>query len=114
MSIYSLMDRQSCHKRVPPKGIPLPWRCMPSAQFLFNINRLSGESVKQALYADDASAAGDIHSLRHWWDHLIQLGPDYGYYPNAPKTWLIVKEKILPLAETIFEGSGVSVTKEGK
>lgn len=87
---------------------------MPSAQFLFNINRLSGESVKQAWYADDASAAGDIHSLRHWWDHLIQLGPDYGYYPNAPKTWLIVKEKILPLAETIFEGSGVSVTKEGK
>lgn len=30
--------------------------------------------------------------------------------------WLIIKEKILPLAETILEGSGpgVSVTKEGK
>ena len=59
---------------------------MPSAQFLYNINRLSGESVKQAWYADDASAAGDIHSLRHWWDHLVQLGPDYGYHLNAPKT----------------------------
>ena len=78
------------------------------------INRLSNESVKQAWYADDASAAGNIRALRDWWDLLTQLGPDYGYYPNAPKTWLIVKEEILPLAETVFEGSGVSITKEGK
>lgn len=41
------------------------------------------------------------------------MGPEYGYYPNAPKTSLIVKE-IFPQAETVFEGSGVSVTKEGK
>ena len=43
------------------------------------INRLSSESVKQTWYADDASAVGDIHSLRHWWDHLVHLFPDYGY-----------------------------------
>ena len=65
-------------------------------------NRLSNKNTKQAWYADDASAAGEIHVLRYWWDHLVHLGPDYGYYLNAPKTWLIVKEAFFPLAETIF------------
>ena len=86
---------------------------MLSARFPLS-TRLTNDSVKQAWYADNASAAGNIHALRHWWDHLVQLGPEYGYYPNAPKTCLIVKEEILPLAETVFEGSGVSITKEGK
>ena len=74
------------------------------------INRLTNKSVKQALYADDASAAGNIHVLRDWWDLLIRVGPDYGYYPSAPITSMIVKEEIfsLGLAEAIF------VTKEGK
>ena len=30
--------------------------------------------------------------LKEWWDHIVKLGPDYGYFPNATKTWLIVKE----------------------
>ena len=61
-----------------------------------------------------ASTAGELHALRRWWDHLVQIGPDYGYYPNAPKTWLIVKEEALSLDQIVFEGSGVSITKEGK
>ena len=56
------------------------------------ISRLSNENAKQAWYADDASATGNA---------------DIG-----GTIWLIVKEEILPLVET--EGSGVSVTKEGK
>ena len=47
-----------------------------------------------------------------WWDHLAQIDPQYGYYLNAPKIWLIVKEELLSPAKTIF-GTSVS-TKEGK
>ncbi len=48
------------------------------------------------------------------WDRLAQLGPDYGYYPNAEKTWLIVKEDYLEEAKAKFNGSRVSITAEGK
>ena len=78
------------------------------------IHRLMTEDTKQAWFADDASAAGDLHALRRWWDHLIRIGPEYGYYPNAPKTWLIVKEESYVQAQAVFRGSGVSITKEGK
>ena len=47
-------------------------------------------------------------------DHLVQLGPDCGYHPNAPKTWLMVKEEFFPLPKMVFKGTGVSLTKEGK
>ena len=78
------------------------------------IHRLSNESIKQAWFADDASAAGDLSAIRQWWDHLVQICPEYGYYPNAPKTWLIVKEESFSQAIQVFQDSGVSITKEGK
>jgi len=52
------------------------------------IQKLAGIDVSQMWYADDASAGGSLQSLCAWWDHL---GPDYGYFPNAVKTCLIVK-----------------------
>ena len=78
------------------------------------IHQLSNESIKQAWFADDASAAGDLSALRQWWDHLVQIGPEYGYYPNAPKTWLIVREESFSQAIQVFQDSGVFITKEGK
>ena len=38
------------------------------------------------------------------------MGPDYGYYPNATKTCLIVKDDYLEEAKDTFSDSGV----EGK
>jgi len=46
-------------------------------------------------YADDASVGGSLISLRSWWDTLIYLGPDFGYFPNASKTYLTVKQQLL-------------------
>ena len=39
-------------------------------------------------FADDATA-GDLSHLKLWWDRISAIGPDYGYHPNASKTWLI-------------------------
>ena len=44
----------------------------------------------------------------------MKIGPDYGYQPNAAKTCIIVKEEYLAQAVTLFEGTGISITQEGK
>ena len=72
------------------------------------INRLKEDDVKQIWYADDAA-----NSLT-WWDRLIEIGPDYGYYPNASKTWLIVKEHKHSEAVPVFEGTEIVITTVGK
>ena len=78
------------------------------------IRHLQDEEAKQVWFADDATAGGELTRLRKWWDRIVELGPDYGYYPNASKTWLIVKESKLEEASTIFQETGVAITMEGK
>ena len=38
------------------------------------------------------AAAGSLVDLLNWWKQLSTLGPDYGYYVNAAKSWLVVKD----------------------
>ena len=38
----------------------------------------------------------------------------YGYFPNASKSWLIVKDTKLSEAHAVFQGSCVPITSEGK
>ncbi len=78
------------------------------------INNLKRDVMKQVWFADDASTVGNLSDLRGWWDHLTKVGPDYGYFPNASKTWLIVKEGQLEKAKTTFQGTDVTTTEEGK
>ena len=75
---------------------------------------LEDESVKQIWYADDATACGKISNLRTWWDQITNKGPDYGYFPNATKTWLVVKEEKLEEAQNTFQGTNVAITSEGR
>ena len=77
------------------------------------INKLSQE-VKQCWYADDASAGGELHHIKVWWDNLTQLGPPYGYFPNPEKTWLIMKDEHFEAASTTFAGSDIQLTKHGR
>ena len=70
--------------------------------------------VKQAWYVDDASACDELHDLRFLWEQLSQFEPLFGYYPNAKKTWLVVKPQYLELARQIFDGINVNITAEGR
>ena len=71
--------------------------------------------VRQAWLADDASAVGLLKHLKLWYEKLVEVGVKYGYYVNANKTWLIVKNpKHLEDATRIFQGTGVNITTEGK
>ena len=78
------------------------------------IHRLEDRATKQVWFADDATPGGSLNHLKAWWDRILAIGPDYGYYPNASKTWLIVKEANLEEATALFQGTGVSITVEGK
>ena len=65
------------------------------------INRLSGNGT-QVWYADDATVCGRLSKVRLWWDRLVHIGPDFGYFPNPSKTCVIVKEQFYDEAVTIF------------
>ena len=71
-------------------------------------------NVTQEWYADDASACGEVSHLRLWWDQLSLLGPHFGYFPNASKTWLVVKEQYLNHAQLLFANTCVNVTTDGR
>ena len=68
----------------------------------------------QAWFADDAASGGRLHALRRWWDNLATVGPSYGYYPNATKTYLLVKPDRREEAIGIFQGTAGQITCEGR
>ena len=51
----------------------------------------AASSVKQCWFSDDAGRAGSITEIRKWWDVLGTIGPDFGYFPNDRKCWIIAK-----------------------
>ena len=52
--------------------------------------------------------------LHEWWNHLTTIGPCFGYFANATKTWVVTKEKHLTTATALFANTGVKVTSEGR
>ena len=77
------------------------------------INKLKGYS-KQIWYADDAATVGKLAELRVWWDILTKEGPNFGYYPNPSKMWLVTKEGCHTAGLSTFAGTGVNVTPDGR
>ena len=78
------------------------------------INQLNPLPAKQAWFADDATAEGQIQHLHDWWTSLNHNGPSFGYHANPAKTWLIIKAEHLPSATKLFQGTGVNITTNGK
>ena len=51
------------------------------------------DSTETAAYVDDVTAAGKVIQLKNCCKILCMLGPKFGNYPEASKSWLIVKKK---------------------
>ena len=83
---------------------------------LHAVKKLHGDktNTKAAGYADDLFGGGKIIGLRKMWDIIKDLGPEYGYYQQADKTWIIVKPQYLEEAQTIFQGTNIKITVEGR
>ena len=72
-------------------------------------------STRQAWFADDSAACGRLQTIKVWWEKICELGPAFGYYPNASKTVLIVKGlENLPCANSLFSQTGIKITTEGE
>ena len=70
--------------------------------------------VKHAAFADDLGGTGKLQQLREWWDKIVKFGPLLGYYPNASKSWLIVKSNQETEAKHIFNDTELNITIEGR
>ena len=88
--------------------IPLIWMILEITE------GYSKGTSKAAPYTDDLTAAGCILELKCWWDQLCELDPKFGYFPQASKSWPIIKPEVEGKAKTIFHVSGVQITTEGK
>ena len=56
----------------------------------------------------------ELGALREWWDRLCELGPSFGYFVNAAKTWLVTKDHLFQYSISSFSGSGIRVTSNGR
>ena len=70
--------------------------------------------VKQCWFADDGSGAGSIMEIRTWWDALSTLGPDFGYFPNDRKCWIIAKPAKEESVREAFKDTSINVTVQGQ
>ena len=54
-----------------------------------------------------ASCVANLKDLHVWFDKLCDLGPDYGYYPEPSKSFLVIDLSDLQSAQDIFRDTGV-------
>ena len=80
------------------------------------IDKLRNEepNARQVWFADDATAAGKLVTLRQWWQLVTTTGPEFGYHPNASKTHLVVKPELVNEAKRIFENTNVQISTDGQ
>ena len=57
---------------------------------------------------------GVLKRFQEWWDLLIKLGPLFGYFPLAAKTFLLVKPAMYEEAVKVFRNTGVEITYTGR
>lgn len=77
-------------------------------------NHSLNDETKQIAFADDLLGAGKLRNLRDWWSQILIQGPRLGYYPNASKTWLVVKQEVVEQAKVIFRDTSINITCEGR
>ena len=78
---------------------------IPLILTMVELTNKTDSTTKTAAYADDITVAGKLVHLKYWWNTFIcELGPKFGYYHEAYKSWIIVKESVKVKATTIFKG----------
>ena len=63
-------------------------------------------------YADDGVGGGKLDSLLTWWILQKLKGPVFGYFPNPPKSWLLIKPEHAERAAILF--TDANITQDGR
>ena len=74
----------------------------------------ASSSVRQAWFADDATAGRQLLQIKDWWQHLVRIGPNFGYHANDSKPWLIVKEEHIEQATHLLRAQASKSRKRGR
>ena len=83
-------------------------------KFLLQFIKLNEINAKEVIFADNFSVAGNLNSIKDYWDKLTAIGQKYRYFPKPTKSYLIVKEKTLMEAQTLFANSWMNIISERK
>jgi hypothetical protein len=70
---------------------------------------LHSQNVIQNWYADDAAATGELSAIKEWLKSLMHQGPNYGYYPEPTKSFLVVAPQFEEKAKILFSDIGVQI-----
>ena len=62
-------------------------------------------------FADDLTGVGKMHELIEWWNEMFCLY--LGYYVNESKSWLIMKEDYIEIANKAFHDYNIKITTDG-
>lgn len=54
-----------------------------------------------------------ITEILSWWENLVKPGPEFGYFPKASKSVVIVKHGAEAKAHDAFSGTDLSITLDG-
>uniref|UniRef100_A0A1X7V433 Reverse transcriptase domain-containing protein n=1 Tax=Amphimedon queenslandica TaxID=400682 RepID=A0A1X7V433_AMPQE len=75
------------------------------------VRRLEDISIyKQVWYADDLSVTGDFNNIRVWFENLLRIGPEYGYFPEPSKSFFVVHASMISEAHSFFKDLGVKIS----
>ena len=51
--------------------------------------------------------------LTEWWKNVLHCSPYLGYYVNVSKSWLIMKEEYIDIANETFQDYNLKITTDG-
>ena len=105
---------KSCEGTTQGDPIAMSVYAIAIIPLMLMVLEITSNSSEMLAYADDFTAGGTIESLKYWWDTLCKLGPKFGYYPQASKTWLIVKDAYVKKSNEIFKNSSIQTTSTGQ
>ena len=50
-------------------------------------------NAQRVVFADNFSVAGNLDSIKDYWEKLTAINSKYGYFPKPTTSYLIIKEK---------------------
>ena len=77
------------------------------------ISNNTGNLIHVAL-PDDLTGVGKIQELIEWWKNVLNYGFYLGYYVNVSKSWLIMKEEYIEIANEAFQDYNIKITTDGE
>ena len=87
---------------------------LPMLYSLLDFVLTNEDQTKEAAFAFDLAIVGKLADITNFWDRLATIGPKYGYFPKATKSYLIVKSRCLKDAKAMMTDTNIKITNKGR